>query len=328
MTETRIHSFVTNDVDESIEIGSRLFNDHHVRPLHARAAFSYSLTAARVGTVAFGRLRYGCEVSVDVTGAEDSYAVSIPSTGTIRFRGGGVDAESTPELAMVGSPVDRVTVSGWAAEEDSLAMVWFNRRALEADLGRLLGIDAPVVIAFPRLLDLRDGRGAEWYAYAKTIFDAVGRPGALALNPLVAAQVSSILSTGLLLAADHQYRTALDAPPAPQTPATVRRAMHFIEDNVREPITVPDIAASVGSSVRALNRGFKEHLGTSPLAYLTRVRMEGAHRELLCGAPEDTSVSQIAAAWGFYHFGRFAARYREQHGMSPSETLRSTGITS
>ncbi|MGJ4844290.1 AraC family transcriptional regulator [Leifsonia sp. Le1] len=324
MTETPIHSFVTNDVDESIAIGSRLFNDHRVRPVHAHAAFSYSLTAARVGTIAFGRLRYGCEVSVDVAGTEDSYAVSVPSTGTIRFHGRGADAESTPELATIGGPVDRVSLSGWAADDESLAMIWFNRRALEADLGRLLGIDAPALIAFPRLLDLRDGRGAEWYAYATTMIDSVGRSGALAVNPLLASQVSSILSTGLLLAAEHQYRSALDAPPAPQAPATVRRAMHFIEDNVREPITVPDIAASVGSSVRALNRGFKEHLGTSPLAYLTRVRMEGAHRELLSGAPEDTSVSQIATSWGFYHFGRFAARYRELHGISPSEALRSS----
>lgn len=325
-TSSLVQAFVTNDVDEATAIGSRLFNDHRVTPLHADASFSYNLRAARFGATAVGQLRYGCAVSVDIEDVADSYAISVPSATVLNVRNGTIEHTSTPELATISGPTESANVRGWEVPDDVLAMVWFDRRTFEADLGRLLGIDAPRMIDFPRLLDLRSGRGAEWYTFAQTVFAALDDSQSLVLNPLVAAQVSSILSTGLLLAADHQYRTALDAPPAPQTPATVRRAMHFIEDNVREPITVPDIAASVGSSVRALNRGFKEHLGTSPLAYLTRVRMEGAHRELVSGAPEDTSVSQIAAAWGFYHFGRFAARYREQHGMSPSETLRRSGI--
>ena len=32
-------------------------------------------------------------------------------------------------------------------------------------------------------------------------------------------------------------------------------------------------------------------------------------------------VSEVAARWGFYQFGRFAARYRELYGERPSETL-------
>lgn len=323
MAGTVVQSFVTDDVDESIDIGSRLFYEHRVAPVRPRAHFSYSLSSARFGTLSIGRLRYGCEVSVQVGGVDDSYGVSIPQAGSIVLRMGSTEHVATPELAAIGSPVDRVNVSGWAADGESLAMIRFDRRSLEADLGRLLGIDAPGLIVFPRLLDLRGGRGAEWYAYARSVFDSVGRSGSLALNPLLAAQVSSILSTGLLLAADHQYRTALDAPPARPTPATVRRAVRFIEENPQDPITVPDIASAVGSSVRALNRGFKEHLGTTPLAYLTRARMDGAHRELLSGDPEFSSVSQIAAAWGFYHFGRFSARYRDLYGRLPSEALRS-----
>jgi AraC-like DNA-binding protein len=323
MTSSVVQSFETNDLDEAVRVGSRLFNDHRVVPRHANASFSYSLRAAQVGALSVGQVQYGCEVSVDIDGVDDRYAASVPSASVLNIRTGAVEYTSTPELATISGPADAVNVRGWAVDGDILSMVWFNRRALEADLGRLLGRDAPDLIVFPRALDLRSGRGAEWYTYARSLFESLNRSGTLALNPLIASQVSSILSTGLLLAADHPFRTALDAPAAPQTPATVRRAVQFIDENAQTPITVPDIAASVGASVRALNRGFREHLSTSPLAYLTRVRLEGAHRELVAGGAGQLSVSQIAAAWGFYHFGRFAARYREQYGLSPSEAQRS-----
>ncbi|GAB3580375.1 AraC family transcriptional regulator [Leifsonia lichenia] len=327
MTDSVVQSFDTNDLEEAIEVGSRLFSDHRVVPRHANASFSYSLRAAHVGTATVGQVRYGCEVSVDIDRVDDTYAVSVPSATVLDVRTGAVEYTSTPELATISGPTDSVNVRGWAVADDVLSMVWFDRRPLEADLGRLLGIDAPALIEFPRVLDLRTGRGAEWYTYARAVFDALDRSGALSLSPLITSHLSSVLSTGLLLAADHQFRTALDAPAAPQAPAAVRRAVRFIDENAQEPITVPDIAASVGSSVRALNRGFKEHVGTSPFAYLIRVRMDGAHRELVSGDPEFTSVSRIAAAWGFYHFGRFALRYREQFGVSPSETLRRSART-
>ena len=323
MAGTAVQSFVTNDVDESVTIGSRLFFDHQVTPKQAHAEFSYRLSAARVGTVTIGQVRYGCEVSVYLGSVDDSYAVSIPRAGVFNRHVGNREYPSTPELVSVGGPIDDLRVSGFAADDEELAIIRFDRRVLEADLGRLLGTDPPELITFPRPLDLRSGRGAEWFAYARSVLDAVGRSDSLTMNPLIVAQVSSILSTGLLLAADHPFRTALDEPASRPTPATLRRAVQFIEDSAQEPITVPRIADAVGMSVRALTRGFAEHLGTSPLAYLTRVRMDGAHRELVAGDPEHTSVSQIAAAWGFFHFGRFASRYREQYGVSPSQTLRS-----
>ena len=44
--------------------------------------------------------------------------------------------------------------------------------------------------------------------------------------------------------------------------------------------------------------------------------------ELRVGSPDNSSVTQIAARWGFGHLGRFAAGYRKSFGEHPSETLR------
>ncbi|MFJ9009929.1 helix-turn-helix domain-containing protein [Streptomyces canus] len=39
-------------------------------------------------------------------------------------------------------------------------------------------------------------------------------------------------------------------------------------------------------------------------------------------APGTTTVTEVAHVWGFVHLGRFARRYRERYGESPSQTLR------
>lgn len=105
-------------------------------------------------------------------------------------------------------------------------------------------------------------------------------------------------------------------------PATVRRAIGFIEAHAREEITVADIARRAGLSPRGLQAAFRRHLDVSPAAYLRSVRLQHVHRELeQTDARSGRSVAQIAARWGFLHPGRFAAAYRERFGVPPSHTL-------
>ncbi|GAA3119608.1 hypothetical protein GCM10020001_044720 [Nonomuraea salmonea] len=49
--------------------------------------------------------------------------------------------------------------------------------------------------------------------------------------------------------------------------------------------------------------------------------MAGAHEELRAGDPATLTVTSVAARWGFFHPGRFAASYRAVYGRTPSETL-------
>ena len=107
----------------------------------------------------------------------------------------------------------------------------------------------------------------------------------------------------------------------PQHP--VNQAIAFIEAHAGESLSVTDIAHAARTSVRALQQGFARHHDTSPTAYLRRVRLEGAHRELAAAEPTGpVTVADVAARWGFSQAGRFAAHYREAFGVLPSETLR------
>lgn len=102
----------------------------------------------------------------------------------------------------------------------------------------------------------------------------------------------------------------------------LRRALEFVHDHAREPIGTSEIAAASGLSPRGLQQSLRRNLGQTPGDVLRAARLDGARTELLRGAPDSTTVAQIARTWGFGHLGRFSASYRSRFGELPSESLR------
>ncbi|MBF6191259.1 helix-turn-helix domain-containing protein [Nocardia sp. CDC186] len=141
--------------------------------------------------------------------------------------------------------------------------------------------------------------------------------------PLIASTAAQYLAATVLHtlpSTAHLEPTASDRNDA--HPDTVRRALAYLEAHVRDDISVADIAAASYVTVRALQLAFRRHLDTTPMAYLRRLRLRGAHEQLRDCSPDDGhTVTSIAAAWGFAHPGRFATAYRGAYGRSPHTTL-------
>ena len=114
--------------------------------------------------------------------------------------------------------------------------------------------------------------------------------------------------------------------PRTDVPATVARAQDFIARNADLPITPSDIARCAGVSKRALEMAFRQHLSLSPAAYLRRYRLARVHDSLRSATPGDgTSVTRLAARWGFTDPSRFVQHYRAVYEQLPSATLREDG---
>ncbi|MGC4851238.1 helix-turn-helix transcriptional regulator [Micromonospora sp. DT15] len=105
------------------------------------------------------------------------------------------------------------------------------------------------------------------------------------------------------------------------TTATLRRAITFLEEHADRDISAADIAGAAGVSLRAVQLAFRRHLGTTPMAYLRRVRLVRAHHDLVRADPRQETVSAIASRWGFASHSRFTARYHASFGVPPRETL-------
>jgi transcriptional regulator GlxA family with amidase domain len=115
----------------------------------------------------------------------------------------------------------------------------------------------------------------------------------------------------------------VDTPGAVTTqPPQLRRAVMFIHQNAQSDIGLGDIAAALGVTPRSVQYMFRRHLGTTPLEYLRRLRLDRAHRDLQAADPAVDTVTAIAGRWRFGHAGRFSIAYKQAFGTEPRQTLR------
>jgi AraC family ethanolamine operon transcriptional activator len=102
----------------------------------------------------------------------------------------------------------------------------------------------------------------------------------------------------------------------------VKKAEDYVLTRVGDPVSVSDLCRVAAVSERALQNAFKEVMGLTPLAYLTRVRLHRVREALLERTQGSTTVSVEALQWGFWHFGEFSRAYKNCFGELPSDTLR------
>jgi transcriptional regulator GlxA family with amidase domain len=110
-------------------------------------------------------------------------------------------------------------------------------------------------------------------------------------------------------------------PSAPRGHLLAREAEAWLRENLTEPVTIRDLCAALHTSERTLHAAFREHVGTTPKAFVKAQRLQGARRDLLHPGPH-TRVTDVALRWCFLHFGWFAHDYQALFGETPSRTLR------
>ena len=84
---------------------------------------------------------------------------------------------------------------------------------------------------------------------------------------------------------------------------------------------VSDLCRVTGVSERTLEYAFKDVMGLTPVAFLSRLRLHRVRHQLLSATPGSTTVAHEALRWGFWHFGEFSHAYNSCFGELPSDTL-------
>ena len=125
----------------------------------------------------------------------------------------------------------------------------------------------------------------------------------------------------------HGFRPCLRCRPeaAPGSPAaegvhaTVRRAVHLIEDGALESGSIEDLAGRLGIGARHLRRIFKEHTGVTPQEHSKARRLLRA-RQLIVDS--NLSMTEIADVAGFGSLRRFNDAMKTAYGHAPSAFRR------
>ncbi|MEU0878123.1 AraC family transcriptional regulator [Lentzea sp. NPDC005914] len=296
------------DADEARIAIERAYLPHRLTVQDPSAQLDMRLNAVKVGAVTAGYLRYGAPVRLTTVDATN-FHVNIPLTGRCSQRcGSAAPVECDLERAAVFTP-GRPADLRWEPGCGQLCLM-IDRIEVERELERQLDRPLGAAIEFVPAMDLTTLAARTWLE----VLELLERPETH--HPFLATHLQNMVIAGLLLTQPHNYREQLDAPER-HVPAAIRKAVELISDAPERPWTPGTLAAEVSVSVRTLQHGFRRSFDLSPTAYLRELRLERVHTDLRAGG----TVTGVAARWGFFHHGRFAAAYRRKFGCLPSDTL-------
>lgn len=96
-------------------------------------------------------------------------------------------------------------------------------------------------------------------------------------------------------------------------------AMRCMEARIDVPLTIAELAATAGVSLRQLDRLFRRYLHAAPADYYRQLRLDRARHLLIqTGLP----VLEVAAATGFSSSAHLARAFRDRFGASPQAYRR------
>lgn len=110
-----------------------------------------------------------------------------------------------------------------------------------------------------------------------------------------------------------------DSEPAGARPAWLRRAVEYLHAHYTDAISLTDLAARVEVDPSHLARTFRDHTGCTMSAYVRRLRVEQARRDLL---GTSRSLSDIAYSAGFADQAHFTRVFKQHTGLSPGAYRR------
>lgn len=124
----------------------------------------------------------------------------------------------------------------------------------------------------------------------------------------------------LLLLQFEQYSSLLDVKQGAyvhqKMQEIVRNAKEVVDRNIVRPYTLLELAKLVGTNEYYLKKGFKEVMGESMFAYVTRKRMEYAKQLLL---DNHCNVNEVAFTLGYTDSTNFTAAFKKYYGYAPTK---------
>ena len=138
------------------------------------------------------------------------------------------------------------------------------------------------------------------------------------------AEVANAVSRRLVFAQhrDGGQRQFIQRPLPDVPEASLEPVLVWARERLDQSLAVADLAARAATSAATLHRRFRAELGTTPLAWLTRERVDLACRLLEKG---ELRLDRVAAASGLGTETNLRIQLRRSTGLSPSAYRRRFG---
>ncbi|WP_162651174.1 GlxA family transcriptional regulator [Lentilitoribacter sp. Alg239-R112] len=134
-------------------------------------------------------------------------------------------------------------------------------------------------------------------------------------SPAFARDVSDYIMHTNVRPGEGPQRSGLVERYGVNNPAVIT-AIEVMQNNLSEPLTLAQLARSVGLGTRQLNRQFKDKMGESTMGFYKKLRLEKASNFL---KQTTLSITDIAFATGYVSSAHFSRDFREKFGIAPSD---------
>ena len=101
-----------------------------------------------------------------------------------------------------------------------------------------------------------------------------------------------------------------------EVPELISRARDFMQRNIEDDISMPDVASALNVSYTTFRRLFKRYTGLAPSQYFINLRLHRA-KQLLRST--DRSIKEISFRLHFENPEYFATLFKKRTGMRPSD---------
>lgn len=256
----------------------------------------------------------------NATRGPSSYtAVTVPVAKPLKFYRGREHRTFNPGSAHILHT--RGTLDLRVDPPSGMFVATFDGEWIDATAGRLTHYQHYKDLLDDWHLHLRSSTGQSFRHFLDFIWAEACRGGKFTRSELAMKEIEHTCVTLLILASESELDRQIEGKRPAIARSAVELAEEYLRANIDEPFQLEKLIEITGTSASTLLRDFRKRYGMPPLQYLKNCRLEAARHELEYMEPEETSVTDVAMRYGFYHLGRFAGYYRNAFGELPSETL-------
>ncbi|WP_460110431.1 helix-turn-helix domain-containing protein [Pseudomonas sp. S3_H04] len=244
----------------------------------------------------------------------DGFLITMPHSGFMQWRNYN-GTHRAERGAIVVADQREIFFANYAADI-SYTTIYLSNADIVKQLTLILGYPPRTRIFFDKKLCER------WQINSiqklvETIMDFAER------SPIFVRKVADSLKESLigfcLSNFHHNYTMNILAPEKSITPTphSINRAAEYMASSVDPHLTVCEVAAHAGLSVRSLQMGFRQFKNMTPIVFLREQRLEKA-RCLLSMEENTLKPKEIAYACGFTNYQSFCKYYSLKYFVHPS----------
>lgn len=280
-------------------------------------AFSYAKRACMLSSSFVSSSQSPSGWGYETTNEIDGFLVTIPGAGDVVWSN-----ESGMHLVRKGEATvvdQRCVTSAAYAPRMTCKTVYISN----ADMLRVLTI----ILGKPPKQRMNFAQYNALPAQVKFIQDLIET--ILQLSDLPSAQAIRImpsllesLISAVVFSFKNNYSSLIynvSSAPLP-TPHCIKLAAEYMYQNQDPHLTVGEVAAYAGISVRSLQTGFKRYKDTTPILFLREIRLQNACMRLAEFIPP--SIPEIALVCGFSNYQVFCKYYLQRFGEHPKITVQ------